>query len=601
MARRSTAGTKDRRRAPEAAFARAQALHRAGRLTEAEAFYREVLAARPDHGDSPHYLGLLAHQAGNNEAAIHLIGRAIEADGPDPLRHHNLGEPYRALGRTTEAARCDRAALEADPDDGGAEFGLADALYDQGEIEAAIHHYRRARDLLPDDPEVHNNLANALLDRGDPDGALAGFDRALALDPGFADAQLNRAGALRGLGRIDEALAAVDRYESVAADPIKADLARTACHQARGDRTRARAMLARKLERDPGSVQALSMLAQLAPEDPNAVIRALDRALADPALDLEARRTASFALGDILDKADRFDEAFVWYGEGNTLAAARHPYDRDREAGLFARIATVFDSSYFAASAGEAGSGDDRPVFIVGMPRSGTTLVEQIAASHPRVHGAGERNELGRIASCLGGATGAGESFPEGARTLAGEIARAAAARYLAGVAGGDGDAARITDRMPTNFRFLGLAARLFPRARVIHVRRGAMDTCLSCYTQDFIGALDFSYDLAALGHYYGLYDRLMAHWRNCLPIPMLELRYEDLVADLDAKAREIVDFLDLDWDPRCLRFHETERTVLTASSWQVSTPLYATAVQRWRNYERHLAPLRGALGSLAD
>jgi tetratricopeptide (TPR) repeat protein len=596
-----TAGTTGRDGAPKAVFARALALHKNGRLAEAERLYRDLLALQPHHSDALHYLGLLTHQAGDPEAAIGLIERAIQAGGSDPLRYYNLGEAYRALGRSAEAARCYRATLAADPEDGAAELGLADSLNDLGELRAAVLHYRRALALIPDDPEIHNNLANALLDQGDADGALVGFGRALALDPTFAEAHLNRANALRDAGRIDEALAAIDRYEATATDPVKADLARAACRQALGDRDGARILLAREIERDPGDVQALSMFARISPEPPDATIVALEAALAKPGLHAEDRRTASFALGETLDRAGRFDEAFARYSEGNALAAAHRPYNAAATAALFASIESVFDDAFFAAGGEAVGSSNPQPVFIVGMPRSGTTLVEQIAASHPRVHGAGEHDDLGRIAAGLAETSQAGHPFPEGARTLTGEASQAAAERYLAAIARDAGDALRITDKMPTNFRFLGLAARLFPRARVIHIRRDALDTCLSCYMQDFTGALDFSNDLEGLGHHYWLYDQLMRHWRECLPIPMLELRYEDLIADLDAKAHEIVDFLGLDWDSRCLRFHETERAVLTASTWQVRTPLYASSVGRWRNYERHLGPLGDALGSLAD
>ncbi|MBT6119254.1 MAG: tetratricopeptide repeat protein, partial [Rhodospirillaceae bacterium] len=295
----------------DAAFAQALALHRAGRLADAAAAYRGVLAASPDHGDALHYLGLLAHQSDDDEEAIRLIGRAIEVAGPDPLRHYNLGEAYRAHGQPVEAARCYRATLAADPDDGGAELGLADSLYDMGELKAALDHYRRARALLPEDPEVHNNLANALLDRGDTEGALAGFDRTLAVDPTFAEAHLNRANALLGASRVDEALAAIDRYEKATPDPVKADLARAACHQAKGDRECARALLVRELERDPANIQALSLLSRIGDDEPSEAIAALEAALEDGALDAENRRTAAFALGEALDRAGRFDEAFA--------------------------------------------------------------------------------------------------------------------------------------------------------------------------------------------------------------------------------------------------------------------------------------------------
>ena len=306
---------------------------------------------------------------------------------------------------------------------------------------------------------------------------------------------------------------------------------------------------------------------------------------------VDDRTALHFALAETLDGRGAAERAFDHAAAGNQLRQGRlrdqgHVFDAPGHDRLVDQIARMFDADFFAARQ-DFGDGSELPVFVVGMPRSGTTLVEQIAASHPAVFGAGERDDIGAIA---------GAHFPKRATELdamsAGDLAQA----HLERIRGPAGAALRMTDKTPVNFLYLGLIAVLFPGARVIHFRRAARDVCLSCYFQNFAAGLPWTTDLKDLGGYHRAYRRIMDHWRRVLPLAMLDVDYEDLVAAPDKGSRRIIDFLGLPWDDACLAFHNSRRTVRSAANWQVRRPVYATSVGRWKAYEPWLEPLLDAL-----
>ena len=262
-------------------------------------------------------------------------------------------------------------------------------------------------------------------------------------------------------------------------------------------------------------------------------------------------------------------------------------------------LISSFDRALFL-SRSTLGAASELPVFVLGMPRSGTTLVEQILASHPMVHASGELLASGLMIdgiASLPAARQAGKGYPEAVRLVDRAAAEALAGRYLEAIGRDAGEAARVTDKLPFNFLRIGLIALLLPRARIIHCQRDPYDTCLSCYFQDFQDAQPFVYELERLGKYYREYERLMAHWRSVLPSPMLEVPYEALVNDPEPWCRRILEHCALPWDERVLRFFATERSVQTASFWQVRQPIYLSSVGRWRHYRKHLGPLFEALG----
>lgn len=294
------------------------------------------------------------------------------------------------------------------------------------------------------------------------------------------------------------------------------------------------------------------------------------------------------------DDLGRYDEAFACMREGNALKRERIAYDETRTLESFDRICSTFDRKLLAKADGFSSS---LPVFVVGMPRSGTTLIEQILASHPGVHGAGELADFNWLVDQLPGIGGNIFRYPEDAATLSADQLAALGKAYAERQRQRAPGAARVTDKMPANFLFLGLIHLALPEAHIVHVLRDPRDTCLSCYSKLFTAEQNFSYELGELGRYYRKYAELMAHWRDVLPPGrMLEIRYEDVIADLETSARQIVDHCGLDWHPNCIAFHEAKRPVRTASASQVRRPIYRSSEGRWRAYQDHLGPLFAAL-----
>jgi hypothetical protein len=356
---------------------------------------------------------------------------------------------------------------------------------------------------------------------------------------------------------------------------------------------------------DPANSMALASLSKLAAaghyQPSDADRRTMEQLVARPDLPAEDRCRLHFALAWILDRPGSYDPAFAHVRRANELRREIErcrgvSFDLDAHRRLVDRLIAVFTPAYFERVR-SFGSDSELPVFIVGMLRSGTSLVEQILASHPEVHGAGELNDIERMIQSLPERL-AKEGYPECLARLDTGTARTLADQHLDKLRQLGGAAARVIDKLPFNFLHLGLIATLLPRSRIIHCRRDARDTCLSCYFQNFADPHPFALDLGLLGRYYREYERLMAHWARVLPLAVFELHYEELTANQEAISRELVAFCGLEWDERCLRFHESNRVVRTASTLQVRQPMYQSSVGRWKHFEAYLVPLLDALGA---
>ena len=319
-------------------------------------------------------------------------------------------------------------------------------------------------------------------------------------------------------------------------------------------------------------------------------------------LDTEARIPLHFALAKAYDDLGEPARAFHHWVEGNAGKRAAIDYDEAAALKLLERTAAIFTSQRMRRQAGH-GDASPLPVFIVGMPRSGTTLIEQILASHSKVFGAGEITDFNAAATSLAEASGhLPAPFPELVADMTAAQFASVGAHYINRVRAKASTAERITDKTLGNFLFVGMIHLALPNARIIHARRDPIDSCLSCFSKLFAGAMSFSYDLAELGRYYRAYDVLMAHWRHVLPAGvMLEVQYEDLVADFEPQATRILSYCGLEWEESCRRFHLTQRPVKTASSTQVRAPLYRAAVGRSQPYRAMMAPLLDALGIEAN
>jgi len=577
--------------------------HRLGRFADAEAMYRRALAGDPNNPDALHLLGLTRREQGAAGEAAELIRRAIDAcDGGNALYFKSLAATLLVADQPEKAEAAARRALDFDADFAEALVVLGSALRTLDRLDEAEAALNRAIDLEADKPDAWTALGNVYVARGDDTAAAEAFRAALDRAPTDEFAVTNLAGALRRLDRTAEAEAVL--RAGIEAKPNSArlfdTLALVMLEDGRVDE--AADTYAKALDADPGDAEALTMLAGSGrcADDP-ALIRRIEHRLetgADGADGIKLR----FALADALrDRGDTV-RAFRRYAEANAarraeLDAVGQGFDAGDHDAFVARIIDVFDSAFMEEQAG-IGVASEVPVFVVGMPRSGTTLVEHIAASHPDVHGAGELTAFAGLRDGLASAVGApqGEAFPDCARHLdaatASRIAEAHVAR-LAEIAGG---AARLIDKSPLNVFTIGLAAVLFPNARIVHCRRDARDVGLSCFMTNFVTPFAWATDLGDIGRFHQAFETLMAHWRATVPNPVLEMVYEDLVADAEGQSRRLIDFLGLAWDDRCLAAHQSRRTVRTASLWQVRRPIGADAVGRWRTYADVLAPLEAGL-----
>ena len=431
---------------------------------------------------------------------------------------------------------------------------MAIALAELRRFDEAAKALDRAAALAPDSAFTHQARGMILWQSGRSAEAVDSFRRVVEIAPDLASGWIYLGHVLRQIGRFAEA----------------ADCAR------------------QSLARRPGAVQAYTLMASVGATADAAEIARLAASVDDPQMSISDRAALGFVLGKMLDEADRFDEAFAHYARANSLAlqmrcAAGERYSSDQVARRVDESIEMFTSDYFLRIR-DWGEPSELPVFIVGMPRSGTSLVEQIASSHPDVFGAGELRDIGNI-----------EALVQFTQCRPAQV-KDAARKQLDRLRVLGGSALRVIDKMPANVERLGLIATLFPSARVILCRRDPRDTCLSCFFQRFSAGNLFSFDLAQCGRHHVHTDRLIAHWLKVLPLRMLQVQYEDLVADLEGQSRRIITFLDLPWNPACLDFHRKERTVQTSSAWQVRQPIYTRSVGRWRNYERHLEPLFEAL-----
>lgn len=419
-------------------------------------------------------------------------------------------------------------------------------------------------------------------------------------------ADRSNAGALHLLGTIEierrnfeNALALVSKALRLSprSAAIHHDLAYI--HGALGRTDRAEAHYRKAIALKPDYAEAYFNLAgsvKFVPGDP--VIGALEGLLAKPDLARGDRVFLNFAAGKLFDDLGDYDRAFEHYRKGNAARRAE-PNPAYASASIDAIIA-VFTADLLRRRAAE-GSPSDLPIFVVGVPRSGTTLVEQILASHPQVHGAGELSDIDAIAKAFPEHAPDHADYPACMATVGTAPLRGLADAYLRRLAEEAPGAGRIVDKAPLNFRHLGMIALMFPKARIVHCRRDPLDTCVSCYFQNFARGQEYSFDLRELGRFYRDYRRLMAHWAQVLPTAVLEVPYEALVADREQVSRALLAFCGLDWDPACADFHRTVRPVGTASRWQVRQPIYRSSVARWRRYEKQLQPLIEALGPFAD
>jgi len=566
------------------------ALQAQGELEAAEANYREALKFRPRYAEALGNLANVLRDAGQIQEALVLYRKAMQSEPGLAEAHDNLGSALLQVGQREEALASYRQALAIKPAYAEAHLHLGNALRDLGRLSESVDSYRHALRLKPEYTLAYRNLGNVLIDLARVDEAEVCFRKALELKPDYAEVYSAMAIVLRKLDRLSEAEAscckALELNSQLA--PALSLLGEIRTDQGRFDE--AEQLFRQAIAVDPELPEAWANLARYRhmSEQDAAWLGTAQRLVAKP-LPVRHLINLNYAIGKYFDDLGNYAQAFASYHSANeltkTLGARYTPQHHTQF--IDQLIRTQSRSSFEEPR--QPVSTPERAVFIIGMPRSGTTLAEQILASHPMVFGAGELPFWMEAARKIGplrpGSLGLRENLA---------IQAAAYAEMLSDLAP---DAQRVIDKMPANFINVGLIHRALPQARFIHMRRHPIDTCLSVYFQPFVATHAYANDLENLAHYYREYSRLMAHWRAVLPAGvMLEVPYESLVEEPEAWTRKMLEWIALPWDPACLAFHETRRTVTTASKWQVRQRLSKGSVGRWRHYEAFVDPLRHLL-----
>jgi tetratricopeptide (TPR) repeat protein len=562
------------------------ALRTRGQLEAAAASYRKALEIEPDKAEAQSDLGAILLGLRQLPEAVTRLRRALELKPDFAAAHTNLGNAFRDLGQLDDALACHRRALELQPGLAEAAINLGNVLRDLGQNDAAVASYRRALEIDAGVAAAHCNLGAALRDMGRIGEAEASFRQALVLQPDYAEAHSNLGVVLRLQNRIKEAEASCQKARQADPNLAAAIVLSAELHADNGQFEPAEELFKRVIKLEPNSAEAWAAIANLRKMTANDAAW-LAEAQRIVGLGLPPRRESllRYAIGKYFDDLHDFAQAFVNYQRANELTKlCTEKHDRQLFTEFVSRTMGHYDSKRMSQAADTA-IGSARPVFVVGMPRSGTSLAEQILASHPAVFGAGELPFWSHAAAKYESSTGSGESRDR----LIGKLGR----DYLRLVGDLSPDAQRVVDKMPSNFLFLGLIHAALPQARIIHMQRNPIDTCLSVYFQNFDVAHSYANDLEDLADYYTEYLRLMKHWSSWLPKhAMLEVPYEGLVDDQGAWSRKMVEFIGLPWDSRCLEFDRTARVVVTRSRWQVRQAISKSSVQRWRNYEKFIRPL---------
>lgn len=530
-------------------------------------YYRQALKIAPDYLEARNNLGAILTELERPQDAIAELLQVIRARPRYPDAHCNIGCAFLVLEEFGKALTAFNQALALAPDNSAALMGLARVYKEQDKLDEARSATDRALALAPEKAEAHSLSGDVYTKLEQYGLAEAAYRQALAIDDKLLSAHLGMGQLQMELGQLDESEASFE--------------------------------LALKLE--PKEIAPHVFMAQvrkIKPDDPSlarlqAEIGHIEQMPGSKALSLH------FALGKAYDDLKEYDQAFPHFAAGCQMKRARIQYNADNHDLACQNIREFFSRETIDRLRG-AGDPSDLPIFVLGMPRSGTTLIETIIASHPDVYGAGELRDLLAIANqpIPGKQT---EGFPLSMQGITPQDLTRMGGRYAAGLRQRSATAKHITDKMPANFLAVGMIHLMLPNAKIIHVKRNAADICLSSYTKLFNNSQYHSYDLGEMGRYYVNYAKLMEHWRQVLPEnAFLDVQYEELVADKETQTRRLIDYCGLEWNDACLASHKTERSIKTASITQVRQPVYTSSVERWRHYATHLQPLFDALGEYA-
>ena len=578
----------------------AQAHFAAGRLSEAREVCQQILQLTPTNREAFELLGSIYAELGDASAALQTLEQAIRLHPNHAPFYVSMGILLRKGGQIDAAQRQLKSAIQRDPQHGTAHYELGLVFLNTHRLPEAVMQFEQAMQLDPHFAEAANGLGTVFRLLGRLDESIALHETALRIQPDFADAHVSLGISLKARGELDQA---ISHYRTALRLQPHHVLAHNnlgfALTQA-GHFNEAVTELEAALRLNPNNARTYHNLGQLAAQNHYEFsaeqIAHMKSLLANRQLSADAASNLYFTLAASLASRGEHDHAFDAYRQANDirysiLKQANTTFDAVQHRQLVDATISTCSPTLFARTK-SWGVTSEKPIFIVGMPRSGSTLVEQILASHPQVVGAGELHEIQNLAAELGHQTADHGAYPAGLLHAESALIDELTQQYLQRLDQIDTTADRIVDKMWVNYLHLGLIAIMFPRAHIIHCQREAMDIGLSCYVNNF-NHIHWACRLEDIGFYYLQQERLMRHWHNILPLPIHQLRYEQLINDQETTSRAILEFCDLDWHDDCLAFHQSDRSVQTASAVQVRQPIYRSSQGRWRKYEKHLHSLR--------
>lgn len=540
---------------------KAIALYLSGNLKAAEKIYKKILKSDGNNHNVLRLLGVLENRRGRKGVARKLIKKAIRINPDIPAYYNNLGEVYRSEGKYQSAIENYSKAIYLNGEYAQAYNNLGCSLAELDKLDDAVDSFNKAVMIDNNYSDAYSNLGNVLLDKGRVSEAIAVYNKAINSNPGNKYAFNGLGSALSDQGNFPDAVASYRKAIDI--DPEYAEAYRHLLNNSR----------------------------HTGYDDD---IKAAELLYAKKNISDDQRMHLAFGLGRAYEDLGKYEESMEFILEANHLMHLSVEYSTSDARKLFNKIIGVFSEEFFVNHRG-SGVSDETPIFILGMPRSGTSLVEQILATHSEVFGAGELNELSRLINniCLNHRV---DRFPECASNFGNMELVEIGGRYIEKLREYSTDSKYITDKMPHNFMRIGLIKAVIPNAKIIHCTRDPMDNCLSIFKNFFPKGHNYSYDMVELGEYYNLYIELMKYWDSVLPGFIYTVNYENLVVDQENQIRMMLDYCGLSWDESCMHFHKTERRVGTASNVQVRRPIYKDSVHLWKRYERQLEPMRRAI-----
>jgi len=580
---------------------KAQQQHQAGKLGDAHAFYLKLLELKPDDGETYYCLGRVLKDSNHLQEAVPYFEKAITLGVRSAEIFAELAHTMVELSRFHDAMPMAKAAVTLNPDNPQALRSLMLTLFALGQYEQARVCGERLVSKSPGNAENHILLAKINADSNHHMDAIEHANKALSLDPDVKNANQVLCATYTTIQRWDEAMEIANHALEIEPGNPSFTVMKATILERQGLFKDAYALIKPLVKNNQtindGAIHLYAKLAKRFNKQHDAV-KLLERLQSVEQLPVSILNITSSLLGTAYDDLGQYDKAFTAIDKANTIKPHRY---NDQNHEIHIRAIMEWFTKERLQHSPVATHGSKRPIFIVGMPRSGTSLTEKIVARHPDVFGGGElkhmdyivKNELPKILNT-------NKLFPDYLQDLSTDSANQAAEFYLDHIDQlAPNNETHVTDKMPMNFTYLGLIALLFPQARIIHCTRNPLDTGLSCYFINFtnVDHMGFTQDLKTIGHYYKRYEKLMEHWHQILPNPIYDLSYEELVKNPDTEIRKLLKFCELPWHEDCLNPHRSKEATKTASYNQVRRPINTRSIERWKHYEKHLQPLKEALG----